>query len=149
MRAGPETASPFLFNQHQIIMSRTDKQIAEFLQSEDGKRNVERFIKALKEQRIVVSIPHVSSSGMSRIIRFREIGKYKSSGKYHYIIYQFDWFFEHLGYCYDKNWDGIKVGGCGMDMVFHTLYSVCGTLKHYGFKVPANYTSLADDYLKV
>lgn len=130
-------------------MSRTEKQIAEFLQSEDGKRNAERFIKALKEQRIVVSIPHVSSSGMSRIIRFREIHKYKSGNKYRYAIYQFDWFFEQLGYCYDKNWDGIRVGGCGMDMVFHTLYSVCGTLKYHGFKVPKDYPHLADHYLKV
>lgn len=130
-------------------MSRTDKQVAEFLQSEDGKRNAERFIKALKEQRIVVSIPHVSSSGMSRIIRFREIGKYKSGNKYHYAIYQFDWFFEQLGWSYDKDWYGIKVRGCGMDMIFHTLCSVCSTLKYHGFKVPKNCPSLAEDYLKV
>lgn len=131
------------------IMSRTEKQIAEFLQSEDGKRNAERFIKALKEQRIVVSIPHVSSSGMSRIIRFREINRYKWDSKYHYSIYQFDWFFEQLGWSYDKNWEGIRVGGCGMDMVFHTLYSVCGTLKYHGFKVPKDYPHLTDNYLKV
>lgn len=130
-------------------MSRTDKQIAAFLASEEGIRNAKRFIKALKEQRIVVSIPHISSSGMSRIIRFREINRYKWESKTHYCITQFDWFLEQLGWSYDKNWDGIRVGGCGMDMVFHTLYSVCGTLQHHGFKVPEAYPCLADDYLKV
>lgn len=130
-------------------MSRTDKQIAAFLASEEGKWNAERFIKALKEQRIVVSIPHVSSSGMSRIIRFREINGYKSGNKYHYAIYQFDWFLEQLGYSYDKNWDGIKIGGCGMDMVFATLDAVSSSLKYYGFDVPEDYTSLADNYLKI
>lgn len=130
-------------------MKKTDKQVAKFLQSENGKMNAERFIKALKEGRILVSIPHISSSGMSRVIRFREISKFESYGKTYPQILQFDWFLEQLGYCYDKNWDGIKIGGCGMDMVFATLDAVSSSLKYYGFDVPEDYTSLADNYLKV
>lgn len=52
-------------------MSRTEKQIKAFLASEDGKMNAERFIKALKEERILCSVRSVSKSGMSRVIAFR------------------------------------------------------------------------------
>ena len=121
-------------------MSRTEKQIKAFLASEDGKRNAERFIKALKEERILCSVHSVSKSGMSRVIAFREITK---CGK-KYIILQFDWFLEQLGYTRKNN--GISVGGCGTDMMFYTLYSVCGTLKANGYKVPKDYMSLADHY---
>lgn len=124
-------------------MSRTEKQIKAFLASEDGKRNAERFIKALKEERILCSVQSVSKSGMSRVIAFREIAK---CGK-KFTILQFDWFLEQLGYT-AKN-DGISVGGCGMDMIFHTLYSVAGTLKANGFKVPKDYMILADHYHRV
>lgn len=89
-----------------------------FLQSEDGKRNAERFIKALKEKRIIACVKHVSSSGMSRDIAFREVVK----TKYGYSMLQFDWFFEQLGWPRSKNYDAIRVGGCGMDM--HSTFSI-------------------------
>lgn len=80
---------------------------------------------------------------MSRVIAFGEITK---CGKKFFIL-QFDWFLEQLGYTAKDN--GISVGGCGMDMIFHTLYSVAGTLKANGFKVPKNYSYLADRYRSV
>lgn len=127
-------------------MARTEKQITEFLQSEDGKRNAERFIKALKERRILCSVKHVSSSGMTRTIAMREV----SVGKDGQVsILQFDWFFEQLGYRYDKNHNGISVGGCGMDMIFATINSIASTLQYRGFDVPEDYTCLADSYLSV
>jgi len=121
-------------------MSRTENQIKAFLASEVGKRNAERFIKALKEERILCSVQSVSKSGASKVIAFREIVK---CGK-KFSILQFDWFLEQLGYTAKNN--GISIGGCGMDMIFHTLNSVAGTLKANGFKVPENYTILADHY---
>ena len=44
-------------------MSRTENQIKAFLASEAGKMNAERFIKALKEERILCSVQSVSKSG--------------------------------------------------------------------------------------
>lgn len=120
-------------------------QIEMFLQSEDGKRNAERFIKALKEKRIIACVKYVSSSGMSRDIAFREVIK----TKYGYSMLQFDWFFEQLGWPRSKNYDAIRVGGCGMDMRFHVLYSVCQELQYYGFKLPKEWPSLADDFMAI
>lgn len=125
------------------------KAIKPFLESEEGKRNAERFLKALKEGRIIVSIPHVSNTGMSRIIRFREVVNLRDANPPRYAIYQFDWFLERIGYSYSRNWDGIRISGCGMDMVFNTLYNVCDELKVNGFDVPEDFSLLAESYLKV
>lgn len=124
----------------------TDKEIKAFLESEDGKCNAERFIKALKEGRIVCSVKHISKSGMSRVISFCEMQSYIVNRKKRWALYQFNWFFGQLGWTYDKSYDAIRVGGCGMDMIFATLYNVAGTLKFHGFKVPKDYCGLAAHY---
>lgn len=129
-------------------MATKDKK-AEYLQSEEGKRNAERFIKALKEGRLVCSVKSVSSSGMSRVISFCEVAKIGYPKKDRYALYQFNWFFKNLGWTYVNSRDAIRVGGCGMDMIFHVLYSVCGTLEYYGFKMPKDWSSLADNYMKI
>lgn len=126
-----------------------EKEIKAFLESEDGKRNAERFIKALKEGRLVCSVKHVSGSGMSRVISFCEMQSYTVNRKRRWAIYQFNWFFKHLGWRYNDSWDAIQVSGCGMDMIFHVLYNVCGTLAYHGFKVPKDYASLADHYNRI
>lgn len=125
-------------------MANKDKR-AEYLKSEYGKENAERFIKALKEGRLVCSVKHVSSSGMSRVISFCEV---KKVGK-GYALYQFNWFFRNLGWTYVDSWNAIRVGGCGMDMISHVLYSVCATLEANGFKVPKDYSHLASNYMKI
>lgn len=38
-----------------------------------------------------------------------------------------------LGMTADKNRDGIKVGGCGMDMGFHVVYELSGALYGDGY----------------
>lgn len=119
--------------------------IEEYLKSENGQMNAKRFIKALKEGRIICVVKHVSSSGMSRDIAFREVIK----TKYGYSMLQFDWFFEQLGWPRAKNYDAIRVGGCGMDMRFHVIYSVCSELKYYGFKLPKDWVSLADNFMSI
>lgn len=124
-------------------MAKTDK-VAEFLKSETGKMNAERFIKALKEGRIVCTVKHVSSSGTSRVIAVREMVKLKDVKRY--AMYQFDWFIQQMGWSEDKQTGATRVNGCGMDMVFHLLYTVCSNLKYYGFKLPKNWASLSEDY---
>lgn len=123
-----------------------ESEIKAFLESEDGKRNAERFIRALKERRFVCSIKHVSSSGMSRAISFCEMTSCAEGRKRRYSLLQFNWFLGRIGYKYDDDYRAIRVGGCGMDMIFHTLYSVASTLEYYGFKVPKDWPRLADDY---
>lgn len=126
-----------------------ESEIKAFLESEDGKRNAERFIKALKERRLVCSVKHVSKSGMSRVISFCEMNSCtegRNHRKRRYDILQFNWFFGRLGWSYDDDWYAIRVGGCGMDMVFHVLYEVASQLKYYGFNVPKDWSRLADDY---
>lgn len=125
-----------------------EKDIKTYLQSEEGKSNAKRFIKALREKRIIATVKKVSSSGMSRDIFFGEVAiSGKGKGRYTHI-YQFNWFFKQLGYNYTGN-DTIRVGGCGMDMVFNTLYNVCGTLKYNGYKLPDNWSSLSEAYLYI
>lgn len=118
---------------------------ASYLTTEAGKANAERFLKALKERRILAVIKSVSSTGMSRQVAFREIST-TAEGNTH--ILQFDYFLNCLGYPYGKQ-GGIIVRGCGMDMIFNTLYNVCSTLKEAGFNVPEDFPRLADSYLTV
>ena len=124
-------------------MAKTDK-VAEFLKSDIGRMNAERFIKALKDGRIVCSVKRVSSSGMSRVIAVREMVKLKDVKRY--TLYQFDWFIQQMGWSEDKQTGATKVNGCGMDMVFHLLYTVAHNLEYYGFKLPKNWTNLCDNY---
>ena len=124
-----------------------DEKISAYLKSEEGQRNGKRFIKALKERRIICSVKHVSNSGMSRAIAVREVVKLKELNQY--AIYQFDWFIRNLGWTYVDSDNAIRVSGCGMNMVFHLLYCVCGRLEHEGFKLPDNWSSLCDNYLSI
>lgn len=119
----------------------------DYLKTEEGIRNAERFIKALKEHRLIASVKKVSRDGLSRQIFFGEVGIVANDRP---AIYQFNYFFSQLGWRYARgNADALSISGCGMDMIFHTFDSVASTLKYYGFDVPDNYTCLADDYMKI
>lgn len=105
--------------------------IKNFLSSEDGKRNAARFIKAAKEGRIVVTVKHVSTSGMTREISVNEVVTLSNGN---FAMYQFNWFLHEMGWAWGRTYtDAVKVGGCGMDMRFHLIYSTLGTLDYYGF----------------
>jgi hypothetical protein len=119
----------------------------DYLKTEEGIRNAERFIKALKEHRLIASVKKVSRDGLSRQIFFGEVGIVANGRP---AIYQFNYFFSQLGWRYARNnSDALSISGCGMDMVFHTFESVASTLKYYGFDVPDDYLSLADDYMMI
>ena len=90
-----------------------------------------RYIKAIKENRIINSIGSVSSSGMSRTIKFLECHRLPS-GQYTY--YTFWAFFKALGYSEaSKHSDYFRINGCGMDMIFHTNYTNIHRLHSLGF----------------
>lgn len=81
-----------------------------------------RYIKAIKEGRMINSIGSVSSSGMSRTIKF--LSCEKSTDKKQYGYYNFNCLFVCMGYSYaNQNRDYFRICGCGMDMIFHTNYS--------------------------
>jgi hypothetical protein len=88
-----------------------------------------RYIKAIKEARMICSIGSVSKSGMSRTIKFLEMSK----GENRHFLYNFYQFFDALGYTKIKDSDYFRIGGCGMDMIFHTNYTIMHDLRRLGF----------------
>ena len=102
--------------------------------------DAKRYIKAIKEGRMICSIGSVSQSGMSRTIKFIECSKGKTS--YHY--YNFYALFSVLGYRKTKS-DYFSIGGCGMDMIFHTNYTIIHKLHRLGFINKAVCDSLAQN----
>lgn len=94
--------------------------------------HAKRYIKAIKEGRILCSIESVAPSGMSRVIKFVEVSKY--SDRKQYAVLNFYQFFVMLGFSpAGKYKNGFRVNGCGMDMVFHTNYSIIHKLHRLGF----------------
>lgn len=75
---------------------------------------------------------HVSSSGMSRDISAVFID---SSAKEEHRIYDLDYNVQMaLGWPSAKR-NGIRVGGCGMDMGFHMVYSLASRMYPEGFGI--------------
>ena len=93
----------------------------EYYSSDDFIRDAKRYVKAIKEGRIICDIASVSRSGMSRKMKFLECHRNSSTGNYQYLT--FFGMYRALGY--NPKRDGlINISGCGMDMVFHTNYNV-------------------------
>jgi hypothetical protein len=69
-------------------------------------------------------IRHVSSSGMTRVIDVFVIQTDKHTGESY--LRRFSWSAAvALGWTYDRRHEGVKVSGCGMDMAFHLVSSLC------------------------
>ena len=90
--------------------------------------DAKRYKKAIKEGRAICFIDSVSKSGMSRTIKFLECNKGRT--QYNYMTFFF--LFSSLGFSSVKNSDYFRVYGCGMDMVFHTNYTICHNLQRLG-----------------
>ena len=95
--------------------------------------NREGIIKELKDlfkkadYRAYTKLISVSRSGMSRVISV-------------YVIVDnqpicIDWHIEQLGLYKRKQYDGLKVGGCGMDMGFSVVYNLSSLLYPKGFRI--------------
>ena len=98
------------------------------------------YILALKERRMLCVIQSVSSSGMSRNLSFYSCEKYEHHDGYYYRNYRA--LFKSLGYSEAKN-GGFTIRGCGMDMVFHTNYSICSTLRQIGLLTAEEFGKLS------
>lgn len=90
-----------------------------------------RYISAIREGRMINSIGHVSRSGMSRTLCFMECNR-REKGRYQY--FQFMAFFMANDFTRSKADDGyFTIGGCGMDMIFHTNYTIIHRMYRLGF----------------
>ena len=78
---------------------------------------LKKIMSRCKDKRCYATVKHISSSGMSRCIHFVAITKngdqYNLDGIIHRIT----------GYRF-SNYDGLHICGCGMDMIFHVLYTL-------------------------
>jgi len=98
--------------------------------SEQFEKDARDYISAIREGRMINSIGKVSKSGMSRTIKF--LSCEKSETRFWYR--QYYCLFICLGYKLARNSnDYFSIGGCGMDMIFHTNYSIIHDLKNMGF----------------
>lgn len=93
-----------------------------------------KYISAIKDGRMLVSIGSVSKSGMSRTMSFTSINKadkgfYKKYSRQRYMM-----MFKVLGYTLARNRETyFSINGCGMDMVFNTNYNNIHKLCSLGF----------------
>ena len=101
--------------------------------AERFEEHAKRYIKAIKEGRMICSIGSVSASGMSRTIKFLEMAKCSKPYRKPYALLNFYEFFQMIGYAVVKDSDYFRIHGCGMDMVFHTNYSIIQLLHKIGF----------------
>ena len=98
------------------------------------------YISAIKQGRMICNIASVSASGMSRNIKFLSCEKTPQRGFY----YRNYWtFFKTMGYSEARNSrDLFTIGGCGMDMIFHTNYTIIHRLYRLGFMTKAQCKTL-------
>ena len=100
----------------------------------DFLRDAQRYINAIKQGRIICNIDTVSSSGMSRTIKFLECAKVQKphDGKTRYVYLNFFCFFTMLGWQQVRDKHTFRIHGCGMDMIFHTNYTNIWKLHRLG-----------------
>lgn len=75
---------------------------------------------------VYTAIRHVAASGMTRWIRVYLI-KNNAPRDISYTVA------DVLGWKFDEKYDAVKVGGCGMDMGFHLVYTLSRILFPDGF----------------
>lgn len=93
-------------------------------------QSAKRYIKAIKQGRVICNIESVSASGMSRNLKFMECNGTIKKG---FQFLNFFKLFKDLGFKTGRNSNAFKISGCGMDMVFHTNYTIIHQLHQLGF----------------
>ena len=80
---------------------------------------LKNIMKKVKDKRVYARVTYVSSSGMSRGVTFRVITKKGELLRIDTYIHKI------LGYSWAREWsNGLVIGGCGLDVVFNTLYCI-------------------------
>ena len=110
------------------IIEKTIAKKLNYYSWEQFESDARTYIAAIREGRMMCSIPSVSKSGMSRVIAFYSC-ELATNG---YFYRNYRTFFTALGYTESRSEKGFTIGGCGMNMVFHTNYSIMGNLCSLG-----------------
>ena len=113
------------------IMAQFKKLNSSHYEIENFISDAQNYIKAITERRMLCVIEKVSNSGMSRNIKFHSCEKSNNENSFYYR--QYIRLFEILGYTPVKNSDSFRIGGCGMDMIFHTNYTIIHRLHRLEF----------------
>jgi hypothetical protein len=97
----------------------------------------EEAIKRLKEEikkgdTLWTQLNHVSQSGMTRHISVRQIKKDYPLDWTRLVSIALDWKEAKNRF---GGYNGIKVGGCGMDMGFHLVYTLSSVLYNDGYAI--------------
>lgn len=101
----------------------------EYYSEEGFIKDCKCYIKALKSGRLQYTVTNVSKSGMSRDIF---IQSYEGTMTKGYFRTYFG-MLKILGYKEASRYSSyIRVGGCGMNMLFATNYNICHDLKRIG-----------------
>ena len=103
----------------------------EYQTRENLENELMSVLDTIKDGQVYAQVVSVSSSGMSRKIKFyRVIEQYQGKPSIENITAHIAWLrnIAPIGQYVTKSGlhycdTGLKVDGCGMDMVFHTLYS--------------------------
>jgi hypothetical protein len=81
--------------------------------NELSKESLQYFLDNFRHKKIMACVTRVARSGMSRRISFAAINNAGEIERLNFYLSKL------LGL--NLNDDGLKVSGCGMDMIFHTL----------------------------
>jgi hypothetical protein len=85
-----------------------------------------------KDDVLYTQLNHISQSGMMRHISIKYIKDNKPMDITGYIAEANDWKEAKNRF---GGYNGIKVGGCGMDMGFHVIYNISKTLFNDGYAI--------------
>jgi len=101
-----------------------------FYDVEDFKQQGKEYFKAIREGRVVCFV-EPTASGCSRHIKFLACEKNRNQPGYRYR--NFYALMKVMGFAQSRKYnDSFLISGCGMDMVFHTNYTMINDLKYYG-----------------
>lgn len=111
----------------------------EYYSQEDFVKDCKCYIKSLKSGRVQYTVTHVSNSGMSRDIF---IQSYEGTMTKGYFRTYFS-MLQVLGYKFASKYSSdIKVGGCGMNMLFATNYNICNYFNRMGLITEKEFKTL-------
>ena len=117
-----------LLKDNHKYMNNIDKELRAATAESDRER-MSQVKKAILKGKIYADIKSVSRSGMSRRIAFYMVDKNKEGNYIRRVTREIAWLTGWVPFQEYKQGgkylvdDGLKVTGCGMDMIFHTLYS--------------------------
>ena len=113
----------------------------EYYSEEQFISDAQSWVNAIKEGRVLCSILSVSSSGMTRQMKFLAFEPSKTEGAQGWYR-QYNTMLQVLGFRYNKAKYCISVSGCGMDMIFHTNYTIMHDFKSMGIITDEECTKL-------